>query len=118
MENWPVIHSEAQDARNQLCSTHRPIPLPAYDMDGNLIPPDCCKTALPGAIARVTFTLHHWFIGSKPKEDITASNSFVADIQLIRVLVDPPFQITSPKKRKTTQRDPDDNFITKKITTT
>jgi hypothetical protein len=34
-----------------------------------------------------------------------AKNMFVVDIQSIRVLVDPPQQVMSPKKRKTARRD-------------
>ena len=37
--NWPVIHSEAVEARDNIIETHRVVPLPIYDATGALIPP-------------------------------------------------------------------------------
>ncbi|KAF9476073.1 hypothetical protein BDN70DRAFT_194034 [Pholiota conissans] len=34
LSEWPVIHIEAAKARDRLVSTHRVIPLPAYDIKG------------------------------------------------------------------------------------
>jgi hypothetical protein len=110
MCDWPVISPVAQYERDQMCSSHRPVPLPAYDLNGDLIPPDQCKTALAGAIARVTFSLNHWFIDSGSKDDSSATNIYVADVHSIRVLVDPPSQPLSPMKRKTSLRDPTDDI--------
>ena len=52
MANWPVKSYEAEIEHNKLLSTHQPIPLPAYDINGCLIPPDACENMLAGAIAR------------------------------------------------------------------
>jgi len=90
----------------KLSSTHKVNALPAYDINGDIIVPKNYKKELAGAIARVTFTLSHWFINRK------ASNTFVADIDSIRVLVPPPQN--SPKKRKLSQRDPYEESPTKK----
>ena len=68
MSNWPVINSEAEIERDRLASTHKPIELPAYDLNGDLIHPILCNSALAGAIARVTFTLNHWYIENSSKD--------------------------------------------------
>ena len=64
MTDWPVLYTEGRTERDRLASTHRPIPLPAYDVDGNLIDPSNCKQELAGAIVRISFTLSHWLIKS------------------------------------------------------
>lgn len=89
MANWPVKSYEAEIECNKLLSTHRPIPLPAYDIDGHLIAPEACKNMLTGAIARVIFTMNHCFIDNNWKECSSSTNCFVADVQSIRVLVKP-----------------------------
>ena len=119
MANWPVKSYKAQIERNKLLSTHRPIPLPAYDINGYLIPPDACEKMLAGAIARVIFTMNHRFIENNLEECSSSStNCFVAgDVQSIRVLVKPesqPYQ-ESPKKRKTAQHDPATSKQTYKV---
>ena len=114
MSNWPIIHPEAESERDRLSSTHRPVPLPAYDIKGSLIAPDHCKTALAGAVARVTFMLTHWHIESKD-DGAASTNSFVANVQSIRVLVNPQSDSVSPKKRKTAPQDPNDALLNKKI---
>jgi len=111
MANWPVKSYEAQIERDKLLSTHRPIPLP-YDINGELIPPHACKDTLAGTIARVTFTMNHWFIESNSKER-SSTNCFVADVQSIRVLVKPASQAVSPKKRKTARHDPAEQSTSK-----
>lgn len=105
MSNWPIKSTDAIDARDDMLLTHRPIPLPAYSAVGDLIHPDRCQKDLVGSIARVTFTLTHWYIDNRKKGG-DQKNVFVADIDSIRVLVEPPQSSMSPKKRKTAQRDP------------
>lgn len=87
-----------------MLTTHRVIPLPSYDTNGNLIPPHRYKTALIGALVRVNFKLSHWYI--KPRQNTDAMNTFVADLTSLRILVDPPVT-TTPTKRKTAKRDPE-----------
>jgi hypothetical protein len=112
MSDWPFLHPEAETERHKLVSTHRPIELPAYDINGNVIHPNLCNTALAGAVARVTFTLNYWFIENNSKDH--TANCFVADIKTIRVLINPASQATSPKKRKTARRDPEDGSPSKR----
>lgn len=105
MLNWPIKGTDAIDARDNILHTHRPIPLPAYNVSGELIQPDRCRKELVGSIARITFTLKHWYIDNRKREN-EQKNVFVADVQSIRILVEPPQSVTSPKKRKTARRDP------------
>jgi len=51
MSNRPVVHSEAELERDKLVSTNRPVPF----QFSRIVP----KQA--GAVARVDFTLNHWF---------------------------------------------------------
>lgn len=105
MSNWPIKSSDAMDAQKDMLLTHRPIPLPAYNVAGDLIQPDQCQKLLVESLARVTFTLTHWFIDNRKKGG-DRNNTFVADVQSIRILVEPPQQSMSPRKRKTAHRDP------------
>ena len=114
MSNWPVKSYEAEMERDKLRYTHQPIPLPAYDINGELIAPHACKDTLAGTIARVTFTMNHWFIENNSKDCSSSTNCFVADIQSVRVLVKPASQAVSPKKRRTQQHDPEDQLTTKR----
>jgi hypothetical protein len=93
-----------------MSNTHRVIPLPAYDINGDLIKPHNYKTALTGALVRVNFALSHWYFSSQ--KDGT-SNIFVADATGIRILVDPP-TTTTPSKRKTSKKDPEISSPSKK----
>ena len=102
LAGWPIIHAEAEDARQEMLrqKTHQVIPLPAYDIKGNLIRPDTYKCRLAGALARVSFTLSHWYITSAQER----IHSFVADVKSIRILMDPVIP-KKPTKRKTAKRD-------------
>jgi len=100
LADWPVISSEAEDAKQQMLTTHRVVPLPAYDIKGNLIEPKKYQEALAGALVRVNFTMAHWYIASNNE----STNSFVANIKSVRVLID-PVVAKSPKKRKTAKQE-------------
>lgn len=86
-----------------MLTTHRVVPLPAYDCKGDLIQPNNYKDALAGALVHVNFRLSHWYISSQKE---AASNIFVADVTAIRVLVEPVMNKT-PTKRKTSKKDPE-----------
>jgi hypothetical protein len=113
MSNWPVKTYDAAVEREKLIPTHRPIPLPAYDIDGKLIAPDACRDALAGAIARVIFTLSHSF-NDNSKDRSPSSNCFAADVQSVRVLIKPEVQSISSKKRKIALRDPMEHQTSKR----
>ncbi|KAF8960312.1 hypothetical protein BDZ97DRAFT_1760783 [Flammula alnicola] len=101
LAGWPIIHPEAENARQEMMrgKAHQVVPLPAYDIKGNLIRPDKYKEALAGALVRVSFTMAHWYITSGSE----LANSFVADVKAIRVLTDPTPK--SPRKRRTAKQE-------------
>ncbi|KAF9044006.1 hypothetical protein BJ165DRAFT_1404880 [Panaeolus papilionaceus] len=112
-----VAHPAAAEAKLTMQGKYRSNPLPTYNTKGEIIAPERCKTALPGAIVRISFTLTHWHItGSKSDSSSgSAYNIFNADVKSIRVLSDPPAQALTPKKRRTARYDPDDGSPRKKI---
>ena len=83
--NWPVIHSEAAEARDNLVDTHRVVPLPPYNTAGKLIAPLCYKDSITGAFVHVNFTLTHWFI---PASGTNEAANTLADIKSVKILVD------------------------------
>lgn len=105
LANWPTIHSAATDAKKEMLEkkTHNLIPLPAYDIQGQLIPPQSYKSKLPGSIAYIGFTLTHWFINQK--NDTLASNTFTADITSIRIIKD-SILVQSRRRERPNQTDP------------
>ena len=112
LADWPVIHPQAHEAKQDMIRTHRVVPLPAYDLQGNLIPPERYRNALAGALVRINFTISHWYISPTAIKDPT--NSFVANVTAIRILADPT-PIKMPMKRKTCKRDPDIGPSSKKL---
>ena len=95
--NWPIIHSEAAEARDNIMETHRVVPLPFYDAGGKLIAPSRYKDAIPGALVHVNFTLPHWFIPVSGSSE--AANTFVANIKSASILVNASVR-KSPQKRR------------------
>ncbi|KAJ7018594.1 hypothetical protein C8F04DRAFT_1404858 [Mycena alexandri] len=95
LRDWPVKSPAAREALVAMEDTHRVYALPAYDINGNLIPPSQYGT-LMGAVVRATISLSHWNIARE------ARDSYVADIVSLRVLVPaaPIASTSSPRKRK------------------
>ncbi|THH21229.1 hypothetical protein EW146_g319 [Bondarzewia mesenterica] len=102
---WPVETDAARRQLPTLQHTHRVNPIPAYDVDGDIIPPTAYKQMLAGATVALSIELIHYTISNKPPEGTakTQTDFFIADIERIRVLT-PPVSITS-KKRKLTSKD-------------
>lgn len=99
VENWPVRRDAAKQELNKLKDTHVVIPIPAYDLAGQLIQPQDYETKLRGAIVLLKFHMNHWKIQNK--------HYFTADIQKIRVLAPPkgPVEHDTPTvKRKRVAR--------------
>ncbi|KAJ6621871.1 hypothetical protein B0H10DRAFT_2432140 [Mycena sp. CBHHK59/15] len=100
LRDWPVKSAAAQESLDGMDDTHRVIPITAYDLDGDLIPPSAYVSALMGAVVRATFTMSHWNI-ARDKRD-----TYAADIESLRVVIPPPKIASgssgSPRKRKAT----------------
>jgi hypothetical protein len=102
IQNWPTVSGEAKWALQSMHDTHRVRPLPAYDLDGDLIPPSQYKAQLEGATVRVYFILRHWSINAR--QGAQASDAYVADVMSMRVLVLP--RRHAPLNRRLFARDP------------
>jgi hypothetical protein len=75
----------------------RVLPIPAYSMQSNLVPPAQYRRTLKDAVVAIHFTLKHWAFNS--------SDTNIADIVNIRVLV-PPKDPLTPRRRKFALTDP------------
>jgi hypothetical protein len=100
--NWPVAQEAAKQALKMIVDTHRVVPIPAYDMQGHLIAPIQYRSRLEGAVVELHFELSHWSIGGKETEP--SSDTYVADVTQIRVLVPPKPRVVTPTKRKVLRR--------------
>ncbi|KAK7054486.1 hypothetical protein VNI00_003684 [Paramarasmius palmivorus] len=114
---WPAI-GDAKEALDELHSrgTHDLVPLPAYDMDAELISPECYKDILMNAVVEVHFVLEHWRISAE-KKDV-----FKASIVKVYALTPPlKYTVESPIKgssrRRIERSDPDSPTKRRRIVT-
>ena len=79
-----------------MTSTHAVQPLSAFDMHGNSIPPTEYDRALRGASAHIRFSIskYSWRTGDNRKD------TFVADLEMIRVITPPRPRIGPFSNRK------------------
>ncbi|KAJ8589092.1 hypothetical protein M405DRAFT_818618 [Rhizopogon salebrosus TDB-379] len=97
IHNWPVSSEAARHDLETMVETHRVVPIPAYDVDGNLIHPQNYRKMLRGAIVQVDFHLTHWSIARK-QDGTSAADSYTADVVSIRVLNEPTTSVTTKRK--------------------
>lgn len=91
---WPLTKEITRTELLTLQSSHRLCPVPAYDLENNLLHPSTYQRCLQGAIVEIHFTLSHWSIATA-KRDV-----YGGLIQLIRILVPVVPSSTVGKKRK------------------
>jgi hypothetical protein len=104
IDNWPINNESTRKAATELKKNHRIIPLPAYDIHGNLIHPTQYWDTLKGAVVWVTVLLKHWSITTK--DNVNGRDTYTTDIENLRVLVAAPKFAGSPKAtRKIAQTD-------------
>ncbi|KAI6023031.1 hypothetical protein BKA83DRAFT_4272446 [Pisolithus microcarpus] len=77
-----------------LKSTHRVLPVPAYDLAGNLIHPTAYRRFLQGALVEIHFTLSHWGI-TGVRRDV-----YSGEIQFIHLLDAPIPASCAGRKRR------------------
>ncbi|THH14527.1 hypothetical protein EW146_g5812 [Bondarzewia mesenterica] len=95
---WPVETDAAKRQLDTVQTTHRVVPLPAYDIDGDLISPTIYRNMLAGATVALCIRLLHYTIKKTiPNGPTTYTDSFVADIEKIRVIT-APVTVTSKKR--------------------
>ena len=80
----------------------RVIPIPAYNMESRLVHPTQYLDTLQGAVVTIRFTLKHWPIHSE------RSDTNVADIVSMRVLIPRKETPLTPRRRRIALRDPFD----------
>ncbi|KAI5993897.1 hypothetical protein EDD15DRAFT_2366981 [Pisolithus albus] len=97
IDNWLVDDDETRDELETLKATHHLVPLPTYDIDGNLIQPHAYRQSLQGALVELYFNMSHWAIAGKGGTQ--GNDVFTAEIQMIRI-IEPPRQTVMPNKRK------------------
>ncbi|KAF9232809.1 hypothetical protein BU15DRAFT_67126 [Melanogaster broomeanus] len=57
LDDWPVHSEGARNALDEMKSTHRAVPLPAYDVHDRLISPASYRQQLQGAVVEIHFDL-------------------------------------------------------------
>lgn len=95
-----------------MVNTHRVVPVPAYDVYGELLTPTQYWPDLESAVVQIRFTLQHWKITLKNEP---SNDAYVADIVHLRVLVPPPNKVPmTPHKQKVSKTDPFQSLAKKK----
>ncbi|KAI5989725.1 hypothetical protein EDD15DRAFT_2198409 [Pisolithus albus] len=93
-EQWPLTCERNRAELLTLKSTHHLLPIPAYDLEGNLLKLSTYWRYLQGALIEIHFTLSHWGIAGV-KQDVHGG-----EIELIRLLEPPPASSAPVQKRK------------------
>ncbi|KAI5990489.1 hypothetical protein EDD15DRAFT_2198069 [Pisolithus albus] len=93
-EQWPLTQERHCAELLTLKSTHHLLPVPAYDLEGNLLKTSTYCRNLQGALVEIHFTLSHWGIAGV-KRDI-----YRGEIELIQLLEPPPTSSAAVQKRK------------------
>lgn len=114
IDNWPV-DDKTRDELETLKTTHHLVPLPAYDVDGNLIQLHAYQRSLQGAHVALYFNMTHWAIARKGGTH--GNDVLTAEIQMIRI-IEPPHQTTMPSKCKVSLYIHPDSNCNKKLRTT
>lgn len=86
---------------------HRVVPVPVYNVKGDLIRPEAYQHSLDGAIVELHFNLTHWAIAGR--KGSLPSDQFIAEIKVIQVLVPPRASNSSMTKKRVVQRHLDPN---------
>jgi hypothetical protein len=77
----------SKEALQVIAAMHRVVPVPAYNLEGILIPLQSYCKRLQGAIVELHFTLTHWSIGGKPGQEKV--DQFTADLYSMCMLLPP-----------------------------
>ena len=94
---------EAQCALNNMEGQYSVRPIPAFDVEGNLIRPDCYVQLLKGAMVAARFSLQKYLVKEKgcPARDV-----FVADIDALQVLLEGKIALCSTPKKRVWKKNP------------
>ena len=84
---WPLTHEETCAELQTVLTTHRIVPVPAYDIQGKLVSPEAYRRTLEDAIVELHFSLSHFAIAGK--KGTRSKDVFVGEIDAMHVLVPP-----------------------------
>jgi hypothetical protein len=104
---WPAHFDEAKKALLEMRDTHTANYINAYDVRGRMINPENYRKMLQGAIVQMRFTMTHFSIGAKKNKEEEACDTYIGDIDSIRVVIPPkPVAPSTPKHRRINLTDP------------
>lgn len=98
--------------------THTFNPLPAYDIDGNLILPKDYDRRLRCATVALSFTVRHYAISYRGSDSSAGTDMYVADVVKIRVLKAPAPRVLEASPRRWLLKKDDDTFVLRKVART
>jgi hypothetical protein len=98
IRDWLVFQSAVKEGLQKIVYMHHVFPIPAYDLQGHLIPPIQYCNWLEGAVVELHFELNHWSIGGSDNDP--NSDTYSADMMQIWVLVPPKPSVVMPMKHK------------------
>lgn len=87
-----------------MVDTYRVQPLPAYELNSNLMDPPNYRQHLSKALVELRFTLTHYTIAEKGNTG--GSDVYTPELHSMRVLKNPSPSIASSRKRKISNKDP------------
>ena len=87
-----------------MVDTYQVVPVPAYELDGQLMIPTDYQKHLTKAIVELHFTLTHFTIAERGKNG--GSDVYTPELHSMRVLKKPSPAIPSSRKRKISTKDP------------
>jgi len=94
MDNWPV-NPKNNAVMDHIRPTHNVNPIPAYDVDGQLVRPNLYEDVLAGALVELEFTLQHWYIRGNVALGTSPKHQFSADVMRIKVLSPPKIKTSN-----------------------
>jgi hypothetical protein len=98
IRDWLVFQSVVKEGLQKIVYMHHVFPIPAYELQGHIIPHiQYCKW-LEGAVVELHFELNHWSIGGSDNDP--NSDTYSADMMPIWVLIPPKPCIVMPMKHK------------------
>ena len=97
LATWPVNSDEARDALESMVADDEHnwevVPIPAFDIKGDLIAAEDYEAKLKGSVALITVNICHQYYRARQED------SYYADIEEIIVLKDPYVMAATPKRK-------------------
>ena len=97
LATWPVTSDEAREALESMVADEdhnwEVVPIPAFDIKGELIAPDDYEAKLKGCVALITVNICHQYFRARQED------SYYADIEEIVVLKEPYVMAVTPKRK-------------------